>query len=161
MPENFTLRLSNPQDKADIEALFIEMLRSIYHTDEVKGYPEGYLDKFYAGTGDRIVVAESDGQIVGYLSIEEHHEAEDFLYLDDCSVKRDYRGRGIGTALFAAAEQYARSRSIPAIYLHVEKENTRAIKFYRNLGYETHREEGSRYRMVYRLQFITASPIQQ
>ena len=33
---------------------------------------EGYLDKFFEGNGDRVYVAEADGKVIGYISIEEH-----------------------------------------------------------------------------------------
>ena len=34
-------------DRASIEALFIEMLQTIYHTDDVEGYEEGYLNRYF------------------------------------------------------------------------------------------------------------------
>jgi len=147
MTGEIIIRKSVPGDKAAVEQLFETMLKSIYHTDEVQGYEAGYLDKFYAGKGDWICAAEADGRLVGYLSIEEHLETEHFLYLDDCSVAEGYRCRGIGRAFFAEAERYAREKGITRIYLHVEQENTRAIRLYQSLGYEILKAVGSRYRM--------------
>lgn len=144
---HFILRKAVPSDRARIEELFIEMLQTIYQKADVSGYEAGYLDKFFAGGGDWICVAESEGQTIAFLSIEEYHEPADYIYLDDLSVGRDHRGRGIGTALIETAEQYARNRGIPQIIFHVEKSNTRAHKLYRRLGFVDENDEGTRIRM--------------
>ena len=143
----FALRKAVPSDRAKIEELFIEMLRTIYQKTDVSGYEAGYLDKFFIGAGDWICVAEADGQTIAFLSIEEHHEPSDYIYLDDLSVGGDYRGHGIGTALIETAEQYARDRGMPQIIFHVEKSNTGAYKLYRRLGFADGKDEGTRIRM--------------
>lgn len=140
-------RRAIPEDKADIEKLFLQMLRNIYHTDDVTGYEEGNLDKFFGGRGDWICVAEVDGAVVGYLSIELHKEETEYIYLDDLSVLDGYQNLGIGTRLLEIAQQYGKDSGVLRIYLHVEKENEGALRLYRRLGYETVSEEGSRYRM--------------
>ena len=43
----YSLRRAAPGDRARIDELFREMLRSIRHTPEAEGYEEGYLDKFF------------------------------------------------------------------------------------------------------------------
>ena len=44
-------------DRASIEALFIEMLQTIYHTDDVEGYEEGYLNRYFSDHEDEVIVA--------------------------------------------------------------------------------------------------------
>lgn len=39
----------------------------------------------------------------------------------------------------------AKELLIPGICLHVEKSNDAAFRFYKRLGYSTHREDGHRY----------------
>ena len=87
------------EDCDRINDLFMEMLRAIYGKEDVKGYGEGDLDYYFAGKEDWICVAEIDGRIEGFLSIEVHREAENFLYYDDFSVSKQYRGKGIGSAM--------------------------------------------------------------
>jgi predicted GNAT family N-acyltransferase len=53
------------------------------------------------------------------------------------AVRRDRRGRGIGAALMAAAERYARQRGAAALTLHAQLDSER---FYRALGYESEGE---------------------
>lgn len=143
----YTLRKAVLADKERIEALFIEMLRTIYQRDDVEGYEEGYLDKYFEGTGDWICVAEAEGRTAAYLSIEEHRGEPDFIYLDDCSVAKENRNCGIGTALLNAAERYAADRNITELFLHVEKSNVLAHRLYERIGYTDYEDEGNRIRM--------------
>ena len=87
------LRVATAGDEAAIRRLFVEMLRTIFHTQEVEGYPAGYVGRFFTGGEDEILVAEQAGAVVGFLSLESHREGEPpFLYLDDFSVAAACRG---------------------------------------------------------------------
>lgn len=141
-------RVANKDDKACVEKLFIHMLQTIYNTDKVEGYPDNYLDKFFDGSGDIIFVSTLRDEIIGYISVELHHEEEDFVYLDDFVVQKEHRNEGIGSALLDMAESYAKSKGVSKIYLHVEKENLGALKFYDKHKYQKYRLEDSRYRML-------------
>ncbi len=143
----FNFRKAAYADKEKIEQLFIEMLREIYKTDDVKGYEEGDLDSFFEDRGSWICVAEAGEVTAAYLSMELHSEDGGFIYLDDISVSADYRNQGIGTQLIKIAEEYAEDCNVPAVVLHVEMRNESAIRLYRRLGYDVVSEEGSRYRM--------------
>jgi len=143
----YTLRKAVPTDRARIEALFVEMLQAIHHREDVKGYPAGYLDRFFSGGEDWICVAQVGDAVAAFLSIEVHREDTSYLYLDDFSVGGPYRGRGIGTALLKRAEEYARSLAIPHLVLHVEATNTGAQRLYRRMGFTEDQPEGSRVRM--------------
>ena len=142
------IRKGQLQDKTQIEALFLEMLRSINGKEPEKGYEPDYLLRFFSGGEDWICVEERDGRVVGYLSIEVHREEQDFLYLDDCCVAEAYRSQGIGTEFFRQAERYAQQLGISAIVLHVESSNTGAARLYERLGYRLLAEEGSRRKLL-------------
>lgn len=145
---NWKLRKAAPEDRPEIEDLFLEMLRTIYQTEPASGYEAGYLDKFFRGGGDWVCVAEWEKRVVAFLSIEEHREQTDYLYLDDLSVRAAFRGRGIGTELLQAAGRYAGERGISLLVLHTEKTNSSAIRLYRRQGFEILAEEGERYKMI-------------
>ena len=144
-------RRAFPADRERIGELFKEMLRSIYRTDEVQGYGEHDLDRFFGDGEDWICLAEEEGAVTAFLSIEVHREDRDYLYLDDLSVTEKSRGRGIGTRLIGQAEDYARELSIPVLVLHVEKENTGARRLYERLGFVPFGEDGTRQRMIKKL----------
>jgi ribosomal protein S18 acetylase RimI-like enzyme len=95
----------------------------------VKGYPDGYLERFWSKSEDRIYVADVDGEAVGFLSVEVHHDPVDHIYLDDFSVTLAYRNKGIGSALIRTAEAYAERIGSRAVLLHVEKTNAPAMRF--------------------------------
>ena len=140
---NVTYRRAVSEDIPAIKRLFSEMLASV-GDEKTKGYEDGYLDKFFCG-GDVIYVAVSDGEVVGYISVELHR---DFVYLDDLSVTKRFRGKGIGKKLIKFAERYAAASSVPAASLHVESTNTVARYLYQRLGYAVTATEESRFRMT-------------
>lgn len=141
---NWTLRTAEKKDFNRINELFVEMLKTIYSTDQVNGYSEGDLDRFFAGGDHRICVAVADNVIVAFLSIEVYREAKEFLYLDDFSVTKKYRNCGIGTEMLCFAERYAKEIHVPAVCLHVEKSNYGALRLYERLGYKIHEDQGHR-----------------
>lgn len=140
----YKIRIADQADEGKIHELFLEMLRTIYHTDEVKGYGDGDLDRFWSENPDRIYVAE-DEQVVAFLSVEVHHNPVDHIYPDDFSVTAAYRNKGIGSALIHAAEVYARQIGSRAVILHVEKTNTSAMRFYEQSAYAIFRDDGDRF----------------
>ena len=143
----FIYRKAEKPDSGRIAELFEEMLRTIYRTDDVKGYEDGYLDKFFSGDGDRIYVAELEKEVVAFLSVEMYRE-DGYLYLDDFSVTAACRGKGIGTKLIGMAENCAASLGVSAVVLHVEKGNEGAHRLYSSLGYSDHEGQGQRILMV-------------
>ena len=144
MKVEYRIRNAVPADERRIRELFLEMLRTIYHTNDVKGYGDGDLDRYWSESQDRIYVAEV-GQVVAFLSVEVHHDPVDHIYLDDFSVTAAYRNKGIGSALICAAEAYAEQIGSRAVILHVEKTNTSAMRFYERSGYSVFRNDGDRF----------------
>ncbi len=143
----YRIRKAVPGDEKRIRELFIEMLQTICHTEDVQGYGPGYLDRFWKEGEERIYVAE-DNEVIAYLSVEVHREEEGaYVYLDDLSVTAEYRGLGTGSALIHTAEAYAGTIGMSTILFHVEKANTAALRLYKRLGYQIHRDDGSRYLM--------------
>ena len=141
------IRKAIPADEKRIRELFIEMLKTIYNTEDVQGYETGYLDRYWTNGEDVLFVAE-DNEVVAYLAVEVHREDEmDYLYLDDLSVTEKYRSQGIGSSLIHDVEVYAQEIGIQHILFHVEKSNTKAFRLYERLGYKIFRDDGNRYLM--------------
>ena len=139
------LRVATAGDEAAIRRLFVEMLRTIFHTQEVEGYPAGYVGRFFTGGEDEILVAEQAGAVVGFLSLESHREGEPpFLYLDDFSVTAACRGQGIGSRLLDMAEEYAAALWLRALHPHVERDHHGARRLYRRRGFGVLAEQGAR-----------------
>lgn len=90
----------------------------------------------------KLFVAESDGRVVGLVSVLGAYRLEEpsetpspFAYVDDFIVLASCRGQGIGTALLAEAESYARRCGRASIRLCVKGGNHQARAFYREAGY--------------------------
>ena len=131
-------------DKTAIENLFIEMLRSIYQKEIVVGYESDYLNRFFIDSEDRVIIAELNNTVIGYISVELKRENVPFAYLDDFCVQKEYRSCGIGTKLLQLSEIYANENGITDILLHVETANLSAQKLYKKNGYEILKTDGSR-----------------
>ncbi len=54
------------------------------------------------------------------------------------SVAPDWRGRGVGTALMRAAEDWARAHGAELMMLNLDASNSGALRLYERLGYEVH-----------------------
>ena len=145
---NWTLGKAEKKDSNRINELFIEMLQTIYNTDRVNGYADGDLDRFFDGRDEWISIAMDEDKIIAFLSIEVHHEDEEYIYLDDLSVTKQYRNNGIGTKLISDAEVYANEINIHTVCLHVEKSNAAAFRLYERLGYKIYEDQGHRYLMI-------------
>lgn len=91
----------------------------------------GYAFVFVATVGDRMV---------GFVSGELREGSPTFLpktwaSVDDVFVHPDHRNRGIGRALIASVEGWARRKGASGVSLQVAAANGRGRKFYEDLGF--------------------------
>ncbi len=93
---------------------------------------------------ERTLVAVSGDDIVGFLSVVESPFGYGELGM---MVAREWRGRGVGSALLAAAVDWARGRNLHKLALSVFPHNEAAIALYRKFGFV---EEGRRIRHMRR-----------
>jgi GNAT superfamily N-acetyltransferase len=57
-------------------------------------------------------------------------------YLSDLTVTEAERGEGLGRAMMAAAEEFARDMRSPWMYLHVALKKPGVVRLYRDEGYD-------------------------
>ena len=79
-------------------------------------------------------VAMSDGEVVGFILIS--MQGSFTGYIKSIAVREDWRGRGVGSALLAFAEERI-LRDSPNVFLCVSSFNERAHALYQRLGYAT------------------------
>jgi GNAT superfamily N-acetyltransferase len=88
----------------------------------------------------RVLVAEEDGRIVGYVLgvvvdlMPEMFEQEAGGFLADIFVEEAYRGRGVGTDLVNALVDWFRSKGLHYYEWHVAAENQVALAFWEKMG---------------------------
>jgi RimJ/RimL family protein N-acetyltransferase len=93
---------------------------------------------------DRTFAAVADGVVIGELHLE-----PPFFGCGEIGmmVARDWRGRGVGSALVAAAMEWGRSNQLHKLTLSVFPHNEAALALYRKFGFV---EEGRRVKQIRR-----------
>lgn len=93
--------------------------------------------KKYLGDDTKTIIALLDGELIGYtiLKIPRYRKSKHCAYLV-IAVKKEFRGKGIGTELMHKAEEMATQMGILRIELEVIAENP-AKNLYERLGYAT------------------------
>lgn len=105
---------------------------------EKKG--EDYFRKRLKGGDGVCFVAETDGEIVGYLAggiIEPYNyrTIKKQTELENTLVRENFRGRGIGEKLFNEFLKWSREQGAERIKVSASVDNSGAIKFYERAGF--------------------------
>jgi ribosomal protein S18 acetylase RimI-like enzyme len=110
--------------------------------DAFSGFPsyqEVIRETFFARSGPEAhLVAEYDGEVVGYLRLQDKYpfpEGSGVLTINGLAVARHARGQGVAGALLEAAADEGRRRDARKISLHVHGTNTPARRLYERHGY--------------------------
>ena len=112
-----------------------------------------YVKNFGAEKGDLCLVAQVESQIVGAVWV---RIMNDYGHIDDetpsfaISLLKEFRSRGIGTALMKAMLHELKQRGYKQASLAVQKMNY-AVGMYRSVGFETVDENEEEYIMLCRL----------
>lgn len=106
-----------------------------------------YFKKAVEGSGPKILLAESGGEVIGFITfkriskdlgiarsgtkIKEYGEVEDLFVTSNC------RGQGIGKQLMDQVEKYFKEQGIVHMMVEVSAFNEATIDFYRKDGFRT------------------------
>ncbi len=121
-----TALLLRPMRHADIDAV-LELERAVFGAEAwSRQMLRGELDQQPASR--YYLVAEDDGQVVGYAGLLGAGWQGDVLTL---AVAADRWGQGIGTALLRALLAEAARRGCTEVFLEVRTDNSRAQELYR------------------------------
>lgn len=99
----------------------------------VYGDVANYVDKII--THAEIVTWNEHGRIGAFVAIYCNDLSNKIAFITMVAVADCHRGRGLATALIAAALAVARSRSLRTCRLQVRQSNLPAMKLYRRLGF--------------------------
>jgi RimJ/RimL family protein N-acetyltransferase len=132
----FQIRPARDDDRLPLAVLFAAVAEE---RDGIATEPPVDVEARAASwTLDGTFVAVAAAEIVGSL----HLERSRFGFGEiGMAVAREWRGRGVGSALLAAAIEWARERGLHKLSLSVFPHNAAAIALYRKFGFV---EEGRR-----------------
>jgi RimJ/RimL family protein N-acetyltransferase len=100
------------------------------------------FERLQAAWPQLVLLAEEDGRVVGFLGTTAGSQRRSrFTASLVVGVLREYSGRGIGSALLAACETWAREHEVHRLELTVMSHNERALALYRSRGFAV---EGTR-----------------
>lgn len=136
MANGVSLRKMTESDREN----FFEMSRDFYvcgaahapipEENRINFWEEVLSGEFISG-----YIIECDNEVAGYALIA-YYASQEFggktAFFDELYIKPTMRGRGIGKKVFKFVEK----SGAVACRLEVEKTNVRALKLYRELGYE-------------------------
>ena len=132
----FQIRPADDDDRLPLAALFAAVAEE---RDGIATEPPVDIKARAASwTLDGTLVAVAGGELVGSLHVERSRFGFGELGM---SVAREWRGRGVGSALLAAAIEWAREQDMHKLSLSVFPHNAAAIALYRKFGFV---EEGRR-----------------
>ena len=132
----FQIRPADDDDRLPLAVLFAAVAEE---RDGIATEPPVDIEARAASwTLDGTLVALAGTAIVGSLHVEQSRFGFGELGM---AVAREWRGRGVGSALLAAAIEWAREQDMHKLSLSVFPHNAAAIALYRKFGFV---EEGRR-----------------
>ncbi len=93
---------------------------------------QAILDSYKEGV--LFTLAEEEGRVIGYAGLQ---TVLDEGYITNIAVSRDFRGRGVGSALVERLKEKAREKGLAFISLEVRQSNAAAIALYEKQGFKT------------------------
>ncbi len=134
----FILGVFDELEKQHVEAV-PEFFKPMTRAEQVKE-----LDDIMSEEKARLLVAERGGEVLGVIHLA-LMKSDDYPVLKprrwvkvrDIAVSRKHLKAGVGAALMAAAERWAKEKGVDTLELNVWEFNKGAFAFYQKMGFET------------------------
>ena len=127
-----TTRVARAEDAPPVAALVTQLGYESTADDVAQR-----LARVLSRSDQQFIVAEDAGRLVGWVHVElaEYVESGTFAVIGGLVVDRAHRRQGIGAALRAEAEAWARRQGCGVMRLWSSTTRTPAHRFYEGLGY--------------------------
>lgn len=102
----------------------------------IENWLTGCIDQH--GQKTQVMIAQDeDGQPLGFATVSHstHFTGQPQAYLGELVTSESAEGRGVGTALVTACEQWAREQGYTLLAVSTGAANTRALRLYHHLGF--------------------------
>lgn len=147
--EDVEIRTATGDDLQEIQRLNQNLCKKEHEEFDatiIKDFPftqegEQYFERRVKGDDGCVLVATLDDKIVGYLAggiceEEFYRTISKLAEVENMLVLKKYRGLGIGTKLLEEFMDWCKSKGIEKVRAVASSQNTKAIDFYRERGFE-------------------------
>ena len=135
-------RKATLQDLPQLAELF-DQYRIFYHKESDTSAAENFLKERIENKDSEIFVAESGGQLVGFVQLYPLFSStrmKRYWLLNDLFVNENSRGKGFSKELIDEAKELAKSTNSAGILLETGKSNDIGNKLYPSCGFEIYDE---------------------
>ena len=134
-----------PYQTEDAQAILDIINYNILHSTALYDYNIRTYEQQKAILDDKlaknfpVIVAEADGQVVGFGMYSEFRfrEAYKFTVEHSVYVANDYHGKGIGNVLLAELIALAKAQKIHTMIAVIDAENQGSVSFHEKFGFKT------------------------
>jgi GNAT superfamily N-acetyltransferase len=136
-----------PDDKAAILSFIDGLQRHEAAFEANRRLDAAFAEEYFAelvkdAANGQMFVAESDGRPIGWVLVHEREgpvfvkdDERRYAYIAELFVEASVRGQGVGQALIAACEAWAKARGYATIQIGYIAGNARAGRVYVEAGY--------------------------
>jgi phosphinothricin acetyltransferase len=146
---DYRTRPASTQDAADIARIYNQGIEDRLATLETELRTPDERAQWLAAKSSRhpVIVAEDDGAVAGWASLNVFNAREAYRFVADISVyvERGWRGKGVGGVLLARLIELAREHGFRKLVLSAFPFNQAGMALYEKFGFRTvgiYREQG-------------------
>lgn len=142
-------RLAQDKDLQSVFELYMEPSANAFLTFDPMSVQE-FFPVFKSMLADgNVYVSELGQEIVAtFRLIQKVHRQSHVLYLGGFTIKKSFKGKGLGFQVLEHIKNDAKSRGFMRIELTVDTENSPAINLYRKVGFEIEGKLKNNYRLA-------------
>lgn len=135
-----SIRKATTQDAEEISSIWTVICSERIFTAVNKPFTPQQERKYISSLSDRegIFVAEIEGQIIGFQSLDkwvEYSDSFDHVGVIGTFILPEWRNKNIGRQLTKYSFNFARKHYYEKIVIYVRASNSGAITFYKDLGF--------------------------
>ena len=133
------IRGAVPEDAAAICRIYNQGIEDRIATLETELRTPRERRQWLVSRGPRhpVIVAEVDGRVVGWGSLNVYNPRKAYDFVADFSiyVERDWRGKGVGNVILSRLIELARERGFHKLVLSAFPDNAAGMALYRRFGF--------------------------
>jgi GNAT superfamily N-acetyltransferase len=150
--DTLSVRVAGPADMPALLRLFRGFMDYLGDPSPPDDELAGAIEPVFADADAEILIAEREGQPVGYAHVRYHYSvwmAGPECFLEDLFVFEHLRDKGIGRRMLDVVFERARDRGCRRVRLDANEGNARGIHLYESVGFSCTRDSYDGGRQLY------------